>query len=441
MSRLLIFLLVLFFVGCTATPGVTKPIILELWTLQLQPFASTLVPMLHQFEEANPGVKVHWVDLPFSEGEKRVLSAMLSPHPPDVLNLNPEFSTLLATRGALVNMNSVVSPATKASYLPLAWQAVTLIPNNPQLVPIAFGLPWYLTSSITVYNQRLLAQVGWPHEPSNFTQLFNLCHALRTKTAGYCVMPAFTEGSVFQKLLGRAGIPIYQRQGNGKQRAVFANHGASQFLQQWVSLYQQGDLPPEVITEGHRAAVDRYQSGSLGLLLGGANFLKLIKENAPKIYHITNIGPQFPKISIAPPDFSVMLLAVPANSHHQALAVKLATFITNATNQLALSQVAPVLPSVVSALQSKRFKIPVSSVLSPVTDSNLIDKATRLSATQLLAPQQTNATLSLEVMPQQSDINDVFHTAVVSALLGKKSAQQAMQWAETNINILLNNER
>lgn len=42
---------------------------------------------------------IKWVDVPFSEGEKRTLAAVMTDNPPDLINLNPDFSALLAQKG------------------------------------------------------------------------------------------------------------------------------------------------------------------------------------------------------------------------------------------------------------------------------------------------------------------------------------------------------
>ena len=44
---------------------------------------------------------IKWVDVPFSEGEKRTLAAVMTDNPPDLINLNPDFSALLAQKGTL----------------------------------------------------------------------------------------------------------------------------------------------------------------------------------------------------------------------------------------------------------------------------------------------------------------------------------------------------
>ena len=71
------------------------------WTLQMSDFAPYINEVIDEFESQNPNVKIKWVDVPFSEGEKRTLASVLSDNPPDLVNLNPDFSATLAHKGAL----------------------------------------------------------------------------------------------------------------------------------------------------------------------------------------------------------------------------------------------------------------------------------------------------------------------------------------------------
>ena len=71
------------------------------WTLQLGTFDNYMNPLVQEFERENPGIKIKWIDVPYSEGEKRTLASILSNTPPDLVNLTPEFSSVLAQKQAL----------------------------------------------------------------------------------------------------------------------------------------------------------------------------------------------------------------------------------------------------------------------------------------------------------------------------------------------------
>lgn len=68
------------------------------WTLQMNDFADYMNGVISEFENQNPDIKIKWIDVPFSEGEKRTLASVLSDNPPDLINLNPDFSAALAQK-------------------------------------------------------------------------------------------------------------------------------------------------------------------------------------------------------------------------------------------------------------------------------------------------------------------------------------------------------
>ena len=167
----------------------------------------------------------------------------------------------------------------------------------------------------------------------------------------------------------------------------------------------------------------RFQAGTLAALQIGPNFLKIVKENAPEIYKETGVAPQFPQ-DAGMKEFALMILVVPAKSEHPKEAVDFAAFMTNAQNQLALAQAAPVLPSITQALQDPYF--------SASDKSDLMALGRRISAAQLL-----KATSAYQIKPNQNAINEIMDHYVQLAMLGKISPQAALSQAQQEINATL----
>lgn len=426
-------LLLCFLTGCHTPkdqPSQYQPITLEVWTLQLNTFADTLNPIFREFEANHPGIKIKWLDIPFSEGEKRTLTALMSGETPDVINLNPDFSAILANRKALINMAEALTSEEQSVYLPVAWQAVSMknfkTAQNASSKTMTFGLPWYLTSSVTFYNQKALKMAEWQTPPTTFDELEAFSKALKKATNGkqpvYAVMPTLAESGNFLKELAKVGIPLYDEQ-TGK--AIFADEDAGEHLAYWVRAYQENRVPKESITEGHRAAVNQYQSNALAMLLVGPSFVKILSENAQETLKTTRVTSQFPKTGKTI-DFATMLLAVPVKSKHPKEAVALAQFITNPDNQLKLAQAAPVLPSCTASLKSPWFTQPPTTAPN---ESTLSQEARRLSALQLLS-----AKSAYQIRPEQRAINERMNFFVQMALLGKMDPKEAMKKAQDEIN-------
>jgi putative chitobiose transport system substrate-binding protein len=418
--------------GCASPKPSLKDrhITLEFWTLQLDAFADVLKPMFAEYERQHPGIRIHWVDIPFTEGSKRTLTAMMSDRIPDVINSNPDFSAILASRHALIDMNQAIDAKTRQHYLPVAWETATL--NRSGAKPVTFGVPWYLSSAVTLYNTQLLHQAGFQKPPASWEALPAFIQALHQHSSAYGMMPTLSENGHFLKELQSLGVTLY----NARGRAIFANQPeAALHLQQCVDLYRSGAFPAEALTESHQSAVARYQAGTLAMINIGPNFLKILKENSPARYAMTAIAPQFP-LKASNPDFSLMLLTVPLKSHHPKEAVRFATFITNAENQMRLVKAAPVLPSITSALQTifttstpTRLGETTSSQISFAQEDVLMAQGRAMSAAQLLRAHHSDG-----LRPDQNTINQTIDYYVQLALLGKKSPQQALSQAQADIN-------
>ena len=103
------------------------------WTLQMSDFSSYINEVIKEFETQNPNIKIKWIDVPFSEGEKRTLASVLSDNPPDLVNLNPDFSATLAHKGALQEI-----PIEKT--LQFNQEIINALKINGKF----YSIPWYV---------------------------------------------------------------------------------------------------------------------------------------------------------------------------------------------------------------------------------------------------------------------------------------------------------
>jgi putative chitobiose transport system substrate-binding protein len=407
-------------------PPTPQPVVLTIWTMQLGTFGAVLNPVFQQFEAQHPGVKVRWVDVPFSEMEKRVLIAMLGKDVPDVINLNPAFSALLASRGALLDMVKAMPPAQQAGYLPVAWQSVSYQGKNSPA--IAMGVPWYLTTPLTYWNTQLLPAGSAKRLPHSWPQLLALGPAVRAKNGAaqrnYITLPAIAEHGTFIKWLA-------------KQGSSPCDPAATEWLQLLKTGIQRGDFPPDMITASHRQALEYFQQGRLVMLVAGSSVLKLLADNAPAQLSAITVSPHFgadaQRVEVA-----TMLLAVPAQSKHPKLAVELAALLTGTQAQLALADAAPVLPSDVAALtvlsrQSvtvpKGPKAQVNGASANQHYQQLLTQSRQLGIAQL-----SRAKTVIPVWPNQSAIDAVSDYETQAALLGKHPVPHALQHICATLN-------
>ena len=83
----------------------------EFWTMQLQPkFTDYFDQLIADFEAANPDVDVVWVDVPWADMQSKILTAVSAGTAPDVVNLNPDFASQLASRNAWLHLDERLHP-------------------------------------------------------------------------------------------------------------------------------------------------------------------------------------------------------------------------------------------------------------------------------------------------------------------------------------------
>ncbi len=349
------------------------------WTLQMNDFAPYMNKVIAEFEKENPDIKIKWVDVPFSEGEKRTLASVLSDNPPDLINLNPDFSALLAERGALYEIDNQYTEQFNKSII-----------NSLKFNGKLYSLPWYATSAITIYNKKLANNFI----PKTYNDISKIAPEIKSKTGAYVMLPNITENDTMPRILNKYGITP-DNINSEKSVMVF---------DLFKNLYEKDLIPKETITQTHREALEKYMSEKIVYFQAGANFLTMIKENAPSVYVNTDISSQLTG-EVGQYDFSLMNFVIPLRAKHKDEALKFALFLTNEQNQIELGQLTNVLAVNEKALQSDFYNR---------YDSDLMTKARVISAKQL-----NKIEPSMKTSRNQKEINTLINTAVQQILLNK----------------------
>jgi len=322
--------------ACTAQSGNSRSSSNKIlfWTMQLKPtFNQYMADLITNFSQQNAGVEVEWVDIPWSEMESKILTAIAAQTAPDVVNLNPQFASKLAGKNAFVDMQKQITEAQRELYFPNIWKA-------NQLADQVFGLPWYVATDINIYNRQILSKAGLDPQrpPKTYSELAKAAAKIKAKTGKYAFMLSMDGAQVLESMV-QMGMELLGRD----RRAAFNNPTGKAAFQYWVDLFDQKLIPREILTDGHRKAVELYQAGELAMLLTGPQFLKLVSQNAPDIAKVTDVAAQIVGQN-GKKSAAVMNVAVTASSPNIDLAVKFALFLTNDQKQLSFSKVENSLP-------------------------------------------------------------------------------------------------
>lgn len=375
------------------------------WTLQLGTFGDYMNPIIADFEKENPDIKIKWIDVPYSEGEKRTLASILSNTPPDLVNLTPEFSSVLAQKQALYFID-----------------CETLNVYNQQIVDIfkengkCYAVPFYATSALNFYNKDLLKKAGLNNAPKTYDELFEISAQIKAKTGEFSTMPTLTENDTLLKILNKYDI-------NSPQTFVSAK--SQRILNDYKKLYQNDLIPKESITQTHREALEKYMSAQLVFIQSGANFLNMVKENAPKIFAVTDVSNQLVGDTLKY-DVSVMNLIIPERARHKEGALKFALYLTNRKNQIELAKLTTILPVNNEALKDEYF--------NRYDENDVISKARYMSAQQL-----NNLAAPIKFKRNQKEIITLLSTSVQEIMLNKKPTNDILQsaaklWKELSEN-------
>ena len=377
---------------------------IEFWTMQLSPkFDGYFQQLIANFETQNPGIAVRWVDVPWTAMQSKILTAVSAKTAPDVVNLNPDFASQLAGRKAWLWLDGKVTDRDRNQYFPKIWRAGTLEGQS-------FGIPWYLTTRVMIYNTQLLKQAGITQPPATYAQLAQLAKQVRQKTGKFAFFTTVVPEDSAEILESMVQMGVTLVDANGK--AAFNNPIGKQAFQYWVDLYQSGLLPKEVLTQGHRQGIELYQAGETALLMSSPEFLNTIGNNAPAIAAVSATAPQISG-DTQKKNVAVMNLVIPRDSDQPDAALKFALFVTNADNQLTFAKAANVLPSTAQAL-----KDPFFTTLPP--NRTAVDQARIVSANQL-----KTAEVLIPVIKDIKVLQKIIYNQLQAAMLGQKTASQA----------------
>ena len=352
-------------------------------------FAPYMNKVISDFETQNPNIKIKWVDVPFSEGEKRTLASVLSDNPPDLINLNPDFSALLAQKGALWEIDEQYTAQYNKSI-------INSLKYNGKL----YSLPWYATSAVTIYN-KYLSDKAEVILPKTYDDIYEIAPVIKSKTETFVMLPNITENDTMQRILNKYGVI-----GN------YNSEKSVEVFEMFKTMYEKDFIPKETVTQTHREALEKYMAEKIVFFQAGANFLTMIKENAPSVYKKTDVSSQLTG-TMGQYDFSLMNFVIPIRAKHKSEALKFALFLTNDENQLELAKLTNVL-----AVNEKTLK---SDFYTKYDNSDLQAKARVISAKQL-----NNIEPSMKQIRNQKELNILINTAVQQILLNKASTKEIL---------------
>ncbi|MFC0624425.1 extracellular solute-binding protein [Kribbella deserti] len=384
-------------------------------TMQLSPtFDEYLKTTVDAFEQAHPGTKVEWTDIPASAAARKISADAIAGTLPDVLDLDTGTLAPLGRQGLVVDMARSAADL-QSSYVASAWQSFAFADTG------AAALPWYLNTPVLISNKAVLgkAGLGSSPDPIGYDELLTRSAQI-AKSAGVAGFQPTEAG--LPTYLFTLGVPLVDAKST---KAVVNTPEAVAFLGKLRDLYRTGGIPQDSVTAKDRSEIETFSEGKTAYLEAGGSRLKIIKENSPAVFANVKVGKP---LGDATKRTWVVAhgLAVPKASKNLPTALAFAKFMTSAENQLALAKVSSVFPSTTASLGDAFFSS------GDGAGSDLTTVARGIAATSL----RDGKTL---VKPSAVDAEyaTTLWAAVQPAILGKASPADALSDAETKLTKIL----
>ncbi len=324
------------------------------WSIQLKPvYEKEMSSIIKDFEIRHPEIKFIWVDIPIQEAQKRTLASVLSSNPADLINLNPDFSVILAQKNALEYFKIENTSQFNSSLV-----------DKLKYKEKIYALPFYATSPVTMYNKEAFSKCLDGYFIETYEQLYETSSKLFNCSDTPVFVSSLNENDNLVKILNKFGITDTSQESENKAIEVYS---------MFNDMYKKGYLPKDILTINHREAVEKYMAQKANLIVAGSNFINMVKQNSLEQYKKSDIAPQL-TTKQAGYDVALMNLIIPKKAKHKDLALEFALLLTNKQNQLKLAKLTNVLPANKYALEDEYFKN---------CSDDLVEKARCISANQL----------------------------------------------------------
>ncbi len=363
------------------------------WSIQLKPvYEKQIYNIINEFEKEHKGYKIVWIDIPLQEAQKRTLASVLSSTPPDLINLNPDFSILLAQRNVLEFFK-------EEDTFDYDKNLIEKLKYKDKI----YALPFYFTSPVTIYNKEITDKC-LKNKIKTYDDIYKNSSKIKECSGVSPFVSSINENDTFYKILNKYGV--------SNLKTDFEKSQALKVYSMFNEMYKKSYLPKDILTINHREVVEKYMSNQAAYVVIGSNFVNMIKQNANDIYEKSQIEEQL-TTSNGKYDIALMNLIIPKKAKNKELALEFIKLLTNKENQLELSKITNVLPANKYALEDDYFKN---------CSDDLYDKSRCISASQL-----KNLITLKTPLENKKVINELFNKTLEEILLDENSSNETIK--------------
>ena len=164
--------------GC-AREKAKQGVVLTVWETYNTEERALFLSLVQEFQQANPGIAVEAVSIPFDGLEPKILTALATNTAPDIGRVDVGFLPKVAIRGALMALDQYGVEAAKPNLRPVALSSCMIEGRT-------YGLPDQVNGLCLFYNKEMFAKAGLdPAKPPATWEEFVACaRKLTDKQAG-----------------------------------------------------------------------------------------------------------------------------------------------------------------------------------------------------------------------------------------------------------------
>ena len=339
------------------------PIQLTYWYTESDNEKGVIINLINQFNQQNPGIHVTGVQKPFFQARAAFTAAAQDGNAPDVFRSDIGWTTLFASDGYLLNIDSYVSQ----SDLNLSDYR-----SAPLSAPLGYdmykghlyGLPQVTDFLALLYNKNELAKAGPPHTTADFET--DAKEVVQKKRAKYGFE---TGGTLYSALpfLYAYGGGMFDRQ----DKIIVNSNGSARGLGFLLNLENRTNhaMPSEVDPSN---AVPDFMKGTTAMIFDGSYDVKKILTGS-SFKNPSNLGIAAIPTGVAGQTGRSPLggqsYVISARTAYPAQAYKFIEFMSSTANQMKIAEANHTLPTLRSAYQGKVCKDPFISAFLSIKDT------------------------------------------------------------------------
>ena len=385
----------------------------QTWNLKNDTYTPYFENLIKEFEDANPGVTVKWLDQPAENYDQKLSTDAAAGQLPDVVNVSETQAYNLAKAGALMNLSKEASDMA-GDYLTQVWDGSEFSGNG--IDEGVYGFPWYMNIDVAYINKTVFEQCGLDvdNPPTTYDELFEQSKTLASKCKGEKYMLAVPR--ILPSEFAEYGVDFLNAD---RSEYIFNSDKGVEYIQHYVDMYNEGGFPKDGLNSNTITAENLYFQGNIAYMPNSTSSVASFKANAPDLYDDLDVAPL---VTNTKNTLNPMLMAVNANTKNKEMALKLANFLTNKENQIEFSKKSNTYPSAAGAMDDEYF--------TSIDDSTLEGKVLKVAKEEI-----DNGTVA-NFPPEVSDTDGANYMSpeIIQAIQGEQTVKEALDKAVAALN-------